>query len=190
MLTRAELGISDSDFAVFAIGDLNSNKNHCVLIEAIAQLPDNVKLIIAGDGPLRGKLELLAKDLGISNRVLLLGFRWDIPALLNACDLFCLPSKREGLPVSLIEAMATGTPVLTSNSRGCADILGGLADKFIICEPSANSWSAHISLIAKDGCPVSVTALRERAAIFGIDSATISFASIYESVLSVGEGSR
>ena len=110
MLTRAELGFAPGDFAVLAVGDLNDNKNHRVLVEAMVWLPESVRLYIAGEGPLREELEGLAGRLGVAGRVTLLGFRGDIPALMNACDLFCMPSRREGLPVSLIEAMATGTP--------------------------------------------------------------------------------
>lgn len=181
---RAELGLAPGDFAVLAIGDLNSNKNHRVLVEVMAQLPGRVKLLIAGDGPLRGELQALAARLGVSDRVRLLGFRRDVAALLNACDLFCLPSRREGLPVSLIEAMATGTPVLASDARGCADVLGGLADRFIVHEQGSGSWAGRIASIAEGGAPASPDDLRARAAAFGLGPAVSALAIIYEGTLS------
>lgn len=179
MLTRAEFGFAPGDFAVLAIGDLNDNKNHHVLVKAVAQLPGNVKLLIAGDGPLRGELEGLAARKGVSDRVHLLGFRRDIAALLNACDLFCLPSRREGLPVSLIEAMATGTPVLASDARGCADVLGGLADRLIVCEQDVEAWARRIASIADDSSPAAPSELKTRAAAFGVDSVLMSLTDIY-----------
>lgn len=187
MLTRAELGLAPDDFTVLAVGDLNENKNHRVLVEAMAQLPSNVKLIIAGDGPLRGELDALAERLGVSGRVSLLGFRRDVAALLNACNLFCLPSRREGLPVSLIEAMATGTPVLASDARGCVDVLRGLDDGFIVHERGADAWAARIASIVGGGVPVSPSELRARAAMFEIGPVASELALIYEKTLSGGE---
>lgn len=180
---RVELGLAPDDFVVLAIGDLNENKNHRVLVEAVAKLPANVMLFIAGDGPLRGELEALAERLGVSGRVRLLGFRSDVAALLNACDLFCLPSRREGLPVSLIEAMAMGTPVLASDARGCADVLGGLADEFVVRERDAGIWARRIASIAEGIIPVSPSEFKARAAVFGIGTVVSSLSHIYEGVL-------
>ena len=163
MLTRAKLGLSEGDFALLSVGDLNENKNHGVLIEALAMLPSNYRLLIAGDGPLRGSLEEQVRRLGLDGRVTLLGFRKDVAALLNACDIFCLPSKREGLPVSLIEAMACGTSCLASSARGCADVLGPLADNAIV-EDTASEWADAITRMA--AAPQSVSTLRGQARQF------------------------
>lgn len=187
MLTRVELGLAPEDFAVLAIGDLNENKNHRVLVEAMVQLPGNVRLLIVGDGPLRGELEALAKQLDVSDRVSLLGFRKDIAALLNACDLFCLPSKREGLPVSLIEAMATGTLALASDARGCADVLGGLANTLIVREQSDVAWAYRIMSILQEGCSITPFELKSRASAFGITFAIAEVARIYEDEIARGE---
>ena len=183
MLTRAELGLAPNDFAVLAIGDLNDNKNHRILVEAIAELPAHVKLFIAGDGPLREKLEALADRLGIADRVSLLGFRSDVAALLNACDLFCFPSKREGLPVSLIEAMATGTPCLASGARGCADVLGELADTLMVRKGGLFDWAERIASVAQGGCPVNASELRARASAFGDAPVLASLSHIYGNTL-------
>lgn len=182
MLTRAELGYSMDDFIVLAIGDLNANKNHKALIEALPCLPDRVKVCIAGEGPLRQDLGELAVRLGVSGRVAFLGFREDVAALLNACDLFCLPSKREGLPVSLIEALATGTPVLASDARGCVDVLGEPGHQFVVRESDSRSWASRIMSIASDGYPIDSIALRRRATAFGLDSAIAATAKVYERI--------
>lgn len=176
---REELGLAPGDFAVLATGDLNDNKNHRVLVEALAQLPNRVKLFIAGDGPLCRELSALAACLGVSDRVRLLGFRRDVVALLNACDLFCLPSKREGLPVSLIEAMATGTLVLASDARGCADVLGELGDSCIIPENDSESWADAIACFTGRSHVPNPENLRRRATRFGIDAVLVDYVSIY-----------
>ena len=143
---RTELGLRSEDFAVLTIGDINANKNHVVLIRALALLPQNVKLIIAGEGELRGELENLSRKLGVANRVMFLGFRGDVPALLEACDLFCLPSKREGLPVSLIEALACGVPALSSSARGCRDVFGASSNDCIVVGNKSQNWTHAINV--------------------------------------------
>lgn len=179
---RKELGLSSNNFCILMIGDLNANKNHHVLVEALKKLPKNVMLFIAGEGPLQGELSALASRIGVSDRVVFLGFRDDVAALLNASDLFCMPSKREGLPISLIEALATGTPVLVSDARGCADVLDGLNDGLIVSEFNADVWADHILSIIKNGYPVDATELRNKAEVFGIESSIASLAHLYESV--------
>ena len=183
MLSRTELGLAPGDFAVLSVGDLNENKNHRVLVEAMADLPKNVRFFIAGEGPLREEIEELAQCLGVVERVTLLGFRSDISALMNAADLFCVPSKREGLPVSLIEAMATGTPVLASDARGCTDVLGGLADRLIVRERGGGSWAGRIAQIVQNGASVTPAELRTRAAAFGVSPALSSLGRIYEDAI-------
>ena len=143
MLTRAKLGLAPGDIALLSVGDLNENKNRGVLAEALALLPVNYKFFIAGEGPLHGALEQKARRLGAADRVKLLGFCKDVAALPNACDLFCFPSKREGLPVSLIEAMACSAPCLASGARGCADALGDLSDTCIVYG-GPNEWARRI----------------------------------------------
>lgn len=119
-----ELGLSSEDRLVFAIGDLNNNKNHQLLIKCLPNLPSNVHLLIAGSGQLHDSLIALACSEGVDGRLHLLGFRNDIRDILPVQDLFCLPSLREGLPISLLEAMASGVMCLTSDVRGARDLLG------------------------------------------------------------------
>lgn len=145
MLTRAKLGLAPDDFAVLAVGELNANKNHRVLVEAMAELPANVKLFIAGVGSLHDELLALAARLGVSDRVTLLGYRSDIPALLNACDLFCMPSKREGLGMSQLEAMASSLPCIASKTAGSADLLAGM-EQFIVADGRPESYASAIRM--------------------------------------------
>ena len=116
---RTELGIKDDDFVIMSTGELNANKNHEVIIKAIAKIHDpHIKYIIAGKGVLEEYLQDLLDELNLHNQVNLLGFRTDIPELLHASDCFAFPSHREGLGLSAIEAMAAGLSLLTSNMGG------------------------------------------------------------------------
>lgn len=119
---RKELGITENEIIVLSVGELNKNKNHEVIIKAIAKIDGkNIHYFIAGKGELKDYLSNLSIKLGIENRVHLLGFRKDIAELCEVADIFCFPSKREGLGLSALEAMACGLPILTSNIHGIND---------------------------------------------------------------------
>ena len=90
------------------------------LLQAVARVPEAV-FLLAGDGPLRSALEEQARSLGVDDRVIFLGYRKDIRELLSACDIFVLPSVYEGLPLSILEAMAAGKAVVASHTGGIGE---------------------------------------------------------------------
>jgi glycosyltransferase involved in cell wall biosynthesis len=101
----------------FTPSRLYTRKGHVHLLEAAALVPDTL-FILAGDGPERVSLERHARQLGVEARVRFLGQRQDIPQLLASCDLFVLPSLSEGLPLTVLEAMAAGKPVVATAIGG------------------------------------------------------------------------
>lgn len=102
---------------VLTVARLDPQKGLDYLVHAAAQVPDAL-FLVAGEGPLGSTLEAEVRSLGLSDRFKLLGFRSDIPDLLRTCDLFVLPSLYEGLPLSVLEAMAAGKPVIASDIGG------------------------------------------------------------------------
>ena len=102
---------------VLAMGRLHENKAFDVLLAALARVPD-AYLWIAGEGPLRGKLETTAEALAVKPRVRFLGWREDTAALLATCDVFVCPSRHEPLGNVVIEAWAQGAPVVAADSLG------------------------------------------------------------------------
>jgi glycosyltransferase involved in cell wall biosynthesis len=114
---RAELTRGRAQPVVFTLARLDRQKGIGYLLEAAVLVPDAV-FVVAGDGPERESLQLKARELGVEARVLFLGHRRDVPDLLACCDLFVLPSLFEGLPVSILEAMAAGKPVISSAIGG------------------------------------------------------------------------
>lgn len=123
---RTELGLSPRQPVVGAIGRLEPVKGHTHLLAA-AQLvctryPDAV-FVLAGQGPLRDSLEQQADALGIGRNVRFLGYRDDVATVLAGLDIFVLPSLSEGLPLSLLEAMAAGKPVVASNVGGIPEVI-------------------------------------------------------------------
>lgn len=120
---REGLGIDRSHVVFICIGELNKNKNQKWLLEAWKEIEDeNRMLLIVGDGKLRNQLEAFERDNRIE-RVMFLGYRDDIPELLAASDVLLSVSKREGLPKNVMEAMASGKPVIGTNVRGTRDLI-------------------------------------------------------------------
>ena len=114
---REQFDIEDTTFVIGAVGRLVEQKNHSLLIDAFAkaiQTRKNLKLIIAGDGPLKNRLQKQIKDLSLSDSVLLLGSRNDIDELLQMFDCFAMPSRDEGLGIAIVEAQAADLPVIIS----------------------------------------------------------------------------
>lgn len=114
---------ADSKF-LLSVGELNSNKNHETVIRAVSMMKnDKVRYAIAGSGELDDYLEKLIHELGVEDRVHLLGYRRDVADLYEAADIFVFPSFREGLSVSLMEAMSKGKPCAVSRIRGNVDLI-------------------------------------------------------------------
>ncbi len=121
---RRNFGVRENAFLLLSVGELSKNKNHEILIRALAYLKDtNIHLLIAGEGILKEKLMYLAKQLDISKNIHFLGYRYDIATLCSIADLYVHPSYREGLPVAVMEAMASGLPAVCSDIRGNRDLI-------------------------------------------------------------------
>lgn len=121
---RKELDVSTDMFLILSVGELNKNKNHEVIINAIAELKDpNLMYLICGQGSREIYLKQLAVRLGIAEKVKFLGFRNDVAEIYKLADVFVFPSYREGLSVSLMEAMSAGLPIICSSIRGNFDLI-------------------------------------------------------------------
>lgn len=117
-----QYGISHNEHILLSVGELNKNKNYETVIRAIADMKD-IYYIIAGKGELQEHLQSVIDELGMTERVKLLGYRKDIGELCETADVFVFPSFREGLSVSVMEAMASELPVICSRIRGNTDLI-------------------------------------------------------------------
>ena len=114
----------DNMITLIIVARLYPQKNHKLLLEAFSQvIKENVQLKIVGDGPMKNELIEYASNLGISKKVEFLGQRDDIPYLLKSSDIFVLSSLWEGLPLSVLEAMAAGLPIISTDVGGVRDIV-------------------------------------------------------------------
>ena len=123
---RAEMGLELDPIYIGTVGNLRPVKNQALLLQAAQQVCaryHNVRVVIIGEGPLRGQLVRTVEALGIQKQVRLLGARAEIPELLNALDVFVLPSLSEGLPMSVLEAMACGLPVVATDVGGIPEVV-------------------------------------------------------------------
>lgn len=122
-----ELNLSVDTKIILAVGRFSAPKNYYNLLNAINFIKEQSSisfvLLIAGDGELRDEIEQSIKALDISDNVILLGRRHDVPTLMSACDVFVLSSDYEGLPTVLIEALACQAQIVSTDVSGAHEIL-------------------------------------------------------------------
>lgn len=177
---RKELDIPQEATVLLSVGELNDNKNHETVIKAIASM--NVYYLIAGQGEKLEYLKHLSKEVGMSNKIKFLGYRQDVNELYAASDIFIFPSFREGLAVSVLEAMAFGLPCVISKIRGNTDLidLGG-GELF---EPSSvDDCRNAIKKILLDDLSLYGKYNQEKVICFSLDVVKEKMVKIYEEVL-------
>lgn len=147
---RAELGLPADACVILSVGELNENKNHSAVIRALAGMKDkNAIYLVAGCGEYEEKLHELARASGVEDRVRLLGFRRDVAELLKAADVFAFTSFREGLPVALMEAMASGLPIVASGIRGNTDLVVDGKGGFLCRPDDVTAIAEKITVLAE-----------------------------------------
>lgn len=137
----------DSKRVFITVSRLASKKNLERLLRAFSHVHSaypNAGLVIVGDGVLRARLEEFVRDKGLTGSVAFLGFRDDIPNLLKSADIYAIPSLREGLPRSLLEAMAVGKPVLASRIHGHEEVVLDPAHGRLVDAADADDIAAAI----------------------------------------------
>jgi glycosyltransferase involved in cell wall biosynthesis/ribosomal protein S18 acetylase RimI-like enzyme len=150
---RRHLGAENDDLLVLSLARLAPDKGLGFLIDAATLLSRDerrYRIVIAGDGPMQSRLEQMIRDRGVSEMVKLLGFRQDVGDLLAASDVVVIPSLREGLSISLLEAMAAGKPIIAS-SIGSHRELAAQAEMARLVPPAdPTSLAAAIQQLAAD----------------------------------------
>ena len=132
---RKKLGINENDFMLLILADINKNKNHIQVIKAIDNLKNtnqNIKVICAGEGPLKEKLIKKVNKLGLDNNIKFIGFRSDVKELINSCDCIGLFSMREGLGKCLLEGMVNNRPLIATNTRGPRELIDDNKNGYLV----------------------------------------------------------
>src|SRR4029078_3899993 len=125
---RSALGLHESDAVLGNIARLSVEKDQATLLRAFKTLTEMAKershkLLLVGDGPEEHALAVLAEELGIRNRCVFTGVRSDIPEILNCLDVSVQQSPREGLPIIILEAMASSAAIVTTTAGGIPDVI-------------------------------------------------------------------
>lgn len=150
---RLSLGISDDEFVVGTVGRLVPVKAHDTLLAALAHLKSmrvRCVAVIAGDGPLRDELEARVDDLGLRPMVRFLGTRNDIDRVLAALDVFALTSLSEGLPNTVLEAMAAGLPVISTDVGGVRELVDHDRTGLLVPSQDARAIADALAMFAGD----------------------------------------
>lgn len=150
---RAQWEITDHDLLIGCVGYLLPEKGQETLLRALpqirAQFP-NCRVVLAGDGPCRVKLQSLARELGIADAVIFAGFLEDVEAVYRALDLFVFPSLAEPLGSSLLTAMAHGLPVVAVASGGVPEIIENGRNGILVDSPDALKFAAAACQMLND----------------------------------------
>jgi glycosyltransferase EpsD len=144
---RKEYGYYAHDFLMFYAAEFNKNKNQRLLIESLALIKDkipNAKLLLAGDGPLQEESQELSLKLGVDWMVEFLGYRNDIDIFLKMSDIAVASSLREGLPVNIMEAMASGLPVIASINRGHSELVQNGSNGYVLSKNNPHTFALRI----------------------------------------------
>jgi sugar transferase (PEP-CTERM/EpsH1 system associated) len=148
---RSQLGVADNTLVIGSVGRLVEVKNYSLLLSAYKALSlTNTMLILIGEGPERASLELLARSLGISDRVRLLGHRDDVSELISVLDVFVLPSVSEGMSNTLLEAMSAGIAVVASAVGGNKEIIRSGVDGLLFTSGDEIELKENILLLLAD----------------------------------------
>jgi glycosyltransferase involved in cell wall biosynthesis len=130
---RAEFGLPPDQILIGAVGRLTHQKGFDILIRALALLKrEDVHVVLIGEGEERGSLQALAAELSVASRVHFAGYRRDVPRILGALDLYVQPSRFEGMPNALLEAMAAGCPVIASDVDGNRELIGSVGQGHLV----------------------------------------------------------
>ncbi len=186
---RVHLGLPDSKQIVAGVGRLNAQKNFSLFLEVAAHLvsrfPD-IHFILAGDGPEERRLRDKASELGIGHCVTFLGYVADSRQVYQAADVLLMPSRYEGLPMTLLESMAMGLPVVASKLDGIAEVIEDGREGFLVPPDDVALFVERTAALLRDHALAKRITTNARAKIvaqFSVDRMTSAVEEIYNRFL-------
>jgi glycosyltransferase involved in cell wall biosynthesis len=190
---KQKLGIAPDAKVVGVVARLHPQKGHRYLIEAapeiVARHP-KTKFVLVGDGALRPELESLAKQKGVANHFLFLGFRTDVKDLKRVFDVFCLPSLSEGLPNVVLEAMATAKPVVATAVDGTPELIVQDQTGYLVPPADVHALADRISVLVTDddlARRFGLNGLKRVQAEYSLQKQVEGFQNIYQSFVAQHE---
>ncbi len=185
---RRELGFDAQTWVTGTVGRVAAEKNQALLVRAMAPLlGPRARLVVAGDGPLMAALTELVSSLGVAGFVHLLGVRRDVPDVLNALDVFAMSSSTEGLPLVVLEAMATSLPVVSTSVGGIPNVLDEGQTGFLVAAGDEAALRDRLARLAADPAGSRACGARARSAAvtrFSAERMQRDYLELYARVLS------
>jgi glycosyltransferase involved in cell wall biosynthesis len=175
-LPRSELGIPEDALVVGNVGALVGHKDHRNLLEACRVVRDQrpeTWVVIVGTGPMRQTILDKARALHMTDRLVLTGFRWDVPRLIRTFDVFALSSSEEGICSSLIDAAAAGCPLVATDAGGVREIVLPEQTGILVPTRSPRSLAQGILRLASNPDEAAQMAARARELVFAEFSADV-----------------
>jgi len=185
---RASLGLAEQDRVIGIVARLEPVKGHDVLFTAFTQVQEkfpDAALLVVGDGSRRQELERMADSLGIAGRVRFLGMRRDVPQLLAAMDVMALSSLEEGLPVSILEAMGAGLPVVASAVGGIPAVVQDLETGMLVPAGDVQALAGALERVLGDAVlarAMGTAGFRLVSGKYGANAMVQSYREIYDAI--------
>jgi starch synthase (maltosyl-transferring) len=184
-----EFGIPEGRAAILFVGRLDRQKGLDALLPALRDvfraLPAH-ELLIVGEGPERGRLEALARRVGIAERVHFAGWQTNIPEFMAASQLVLLPSRWEGMPNTILEAMASGKAVVATRAEGVVELLGARADEQTAPANDPAALADRLQEIARNQCLINELGQFNQARArgeFSVATMISRYAALYETLV-------
>jgi glycosyltransferase involved in cell wall biosynthesis len=179
-------------FNLVMVGRLDIVKGHHLAIEAIAseRVPQDVHLHIVGSGPSETELRTLAEARGVANRIHLLGFRRNVFDYLAHCHVLLMPSLHEGLPYTLLEAMALGIPIVASRVGGLAEVIQDERTGLLVAPQDSAALTRAILRLYDDSAlrsQLGEQARRLQQTSYSLRTMTEKYLTIYRELVEIGD---
>lgn len=189
---RQELGVGPGELLLLQVARLDYLKDHATAVrtlELVIRRRPEARLVLVGEGPERAAIEELVRQKGLTNSIRLLGLRGDVARLLRGADLFLLTSISEGIPLTVIEAMAAGLPVVATGVGGVPEVVQDGRTGLLAPAGDAAALAEHIDRLADE--PSRQTEMgqlgRDRAlALFSEERMHAEYRRLYEEMLAGG----
>lgn len=175
---------------VLAVGRLVERKGYRQLLQALAKRHAHVKLVVAGDGPIRGELEAMAQELGLNCEFIGFVDRTTLEQHYARASIFVMPSLQENFPMVLLEAMGSGLAVITSDCAGCLEVVGDAAIVARAGDTESLQQALTRVLDHPDQIAVLGEAARQRSRMFAADHVAAQYLDLFERSLRVSPANR
>lgn len=181
---RKQFGIPQDAFLVMSNSEINANKNVELSVKAAAEVK-NVYMLVCGNGGMLRSCEQLAAQLGAKDRIIFAGYRYDAKQLLSAADAFIFPSRREGLGLAAIEAMAAGLPLIAAANRGTLEYAVDGVNAMLYAPDDYLGFCGALRRLSDDKelCMILGENGKKAAQKYSLDCATAAMTDIYRQML-------